>query len=138
MLLGPVEPLVAVLGAVRQHARVHRALVEHAVRPHDAALLVHQRVAPAVDVLHDVVEPLLELRQAVHREQVDRAGLLVRWRRHVGRRRAVLDAVAVVGERIGARAVDALAVVLLQAGEVAVGDRDHLLPGRAAAPAGST
>jgi len=50
-----------VFGAVRQHALVDGALVEHAMRPHDTALDIDERVASAVNVLHDVVETLLEL-----------------------------------------------------------------------------
>src|SRR5262245_18535735 len=38
---------------------------------------------------------------------------------------------AIVGEGVGTGSVDALAVVLLQTGEVAVGNRDHLLPRQA-------
>ena len=63
----PVEARIAVLGAVREHALVHRALIEDDVRPDDAALGVDERIAALVDVLHDVVEAHLELRQAVHR-----------------------------------------------------------------------
>ena len=46
---------------------------------------------------------------------------------HVGRGRTILDAMAVVGERIRPRAADALAVVLLQAREIAVGNGNQLL-----------
>src|SRR5688572_5963794 len=70
---GAIEAGVAVLGAIGQHALIDRALVEHAVCPDDATFEVDERVAAPVDVLHDVIQPHLELRQAIHGEQVDRA-----------------------------------------------------------------
>ena len=122
----PIEAFECVLAAIGEHAFVHRALIEHGVRPDHASLHVHYRVAPMVNALDHEIVPQLELRQAIEREAVDRVFRLVGRPRNVGGVRAVFDAVAIVGEVIGAGAVDALPVVFLQAAEVAVGDGNHL------------
>jgi hypothetical protein len=58
----------------------------------------------------------------------DCVGRLAGGAGHVGGGRAILDAMAVARERIGAGAADALAVVLFEACEIAVRHRDQLLP----------
>ena len=55
MLARPIEASELVLRAVREHALVHGSLIEHRVRPDDAALAVDQRVAAIMDVLHHEV-----------------------------------------------------------------------------------
>src|SRR5262245_31619358 len=99
-----------------------------------------------VDVLHHEVVTELELREAIHGIGVDiRIGgsVAASGRRcgrsataasassagrgwsgigiglHIGGGSAVFDAMAVISKRIGSGAVDAFAVVFLQAGEVA-------------------
>src|SRR5262245_53725219 len=97
------------------------------MRPDHPALGIYEGIAPLMDVLHNVVQTHLELREAVVPERTDLAWCRVCRLWHVGRRRAVFDAMAIVGERIRAGVADALPVVLLQAGEVPVGDGDHFL-----------
>src|SRR5688572_26372688 len=101
------------------------------MRPDDSALLINDRIAPAMNILHDEVIAEFELRKAIHRHSVDgtrglvlRAGSVCGWR-------SVFDSMAIFGERIGSSAVDALAVVLLKAGKVSVGDSDQFLTGHA-------
>src|SRR4030095_9190329 len=66
-----VKSRIAVLGAVREHTRGHRALIEDDMRPDDAALGVYEWITPLVDVLHHVVEAHFELREAVVPERTD-------------------------------------------------------------------
>src|SRR5437762_1490252 len=123
----PIEVPERVLPAVRQRPLVHSPLIEYGVRPDDAALTIDERVATTVDGLHHEVVTELELRQTVHGKGVDGIRRFVGRPGNVRGRRSVFDAMAVVGERVRSRALNAPAVVLLQAGEVAVGDGDHLL-----------
>ncbi len=93
----------------------------------DAALGIDEWIAALVNVLDDVIQAHLELREAVVPEGTDLSRCSVGRLRHVRRRRAVLNAMAVVGEGIRAGVADPLAVVFLQAGKVSVSDRDHFL-----------
>ena len=115
--------------AVGQDAGIDGALIEDGVCPNDAALLIDDGIAAAMDVLHNEVVTKLELRKAVHRHGVDGAGGLVCWPRAVGSGSTVFDAVAIFREGIGSSSVNALTVVLLKAGEIAIRDRDEILPG---------
>src|SRR6187401_2499331 len=56
-----VESRVAVLRAIREHTRVHRALIEDDMCPDDAALGIDEWITPLVNVLHHVVEAHFEL-----------------------------------------------------------------------------
>ena len=110
--------------AARRSRKSPASSLQPLTGPDDAALGVDKRIAPAVNRLDDEVEAHLELAHAVHGEGAFDV-------RHVRRGRAVLDAMAIAGERIRAGAVDAAAVVFLQPREVRVGNRNHLLPRQA-------
>ncbi len=83
-----------------------------------------------MDILDDEIIAQLKLRQAVHVicmcGVVDVDFLTVRPR-HICRGSSIFDSMTVIREWIGAGAVDALTVVFLQAGEIAVRDGDQLL-----------
>ena len=53
----PVESRILVGPTVGENAFAYGALVKHAVRPDNAALPVHNRIAAAMDVLNHVIEP---------------------------------------------------------------------------------
>src|SRR5215469_886799 len=95
--------------------------------PDHAALLVHHRIPSMMNTLYNKVVTQLELRQAIQGKSVDRVRRFIRRPWNIRRMRAFFNAVAIVRKRIGARAVNSLAIVLLQAGEIAVRDREHLL-----------
>src|SRR5262249_50759956 len=81
-----VESIERIRPSVRQDAGVDRALINHAVRPHDAALLIDNGIAASVNALDDKVVAQLELRYAIHCEGVNRIRRLVRTRRRARRR----------------------------------------------------
>src|SRR6202034_708730 len=106
--------------AVGELDRVHGAvLIEDDVGPDDAALFVNQRKAAIANAGDDGVIAALELSHAAHAEGVE--GGVGRERGIVGGMDTVFHAVAIVGEGI-----DALAVVIFQAGEIHVGGVDQL------------
>ena len=99
-------------------------LAAHVIEKDEAedqpALLVDRDVAPIANARHEVQESRLELLPAAPLARVVAGGFrigsrLAGRRRLVSRSRSVFEPIAVVRERI-----DALAVVLLHAGEVHV------------------
>jgi hypothetical protein len=78
-----------------QNARIHRALIESRMRPHNTALLIDHGIAAIMDVLHDeVVVPQLELRQAIHRICVDIGVGWCSWRSRLSAPTAASSAAA--------------------------------------------
>src|SRR5215468_22705 len=106
-----------------RHGAIH---VEHAVGPDNAAFFVDERKPPVVDIVDDAQIAALELLLAIQAHVVEAARRCRIRARSVCRVRSILDAVAVVSER-----VKTLAVVLLHRLEVGVGDCHELLPRRA-------
>jgi hypothetical protein len=72
--------------SVGQDTRVDRALIDHAVRPHDTSFLIDNGIAASMDALDDEVITQLELRHTVHREGINRIRGEVRTRRRARRR----------------------------------------------------
>src|SRR5690606_38888342 len=108
-----------------ERARVAAGMVEEHEREHDAAFLVHGNEAAVADAMHEVDQARLELLEAAPLAGIPGSRFRIRTRftfrgRIVRGGHAVLDAVAVCGER-----VVTLAVVLLHAGKVLVRGFDH-------------
>jgi len=108
--------------AIRQFDLTDGAIhVEHAIGPHDTALLVYKRESEVVNVVHDAEVTTLELLLTIRPHVVEAGSGLLRTRR-IGGVRAVLDTVAVIG-----KGIKTLAVVLLHSFEVCICDGDELL-----------
>src|SRR5688572_19585366 len=71
--------------SVGQDTGIDRTLIDDAVRPHDTALLVDNRIAAPVNALDNEIVTELELGHAIHRESVNGARRKIRPRRRTCR-----------------------------------------------------
>ena len=110
----PVKAWELVRAAVGKSSFAHRALVKDRMGPDNAALAIHQRETATMNILNHKIDAQLELGQAIHGKEIDCIRGLVGWFRNIRCRSSVLNAMAVIGEGIRSRAVDALAIIFLQ------------------------